>query len=101
MGIGAELNRDFDIGNYYILRPSASVGYRHDFLDDSFVSNASFTGGGSFTTNGLNPANDTLDLGAGLKLLNSDSWNVSVDYGYEYKKNHISHTGMLKLGSKF
>ncbi len=58
-------------------------------------------GGGTFATNGLNPANDTLSVGAGLKLLNNNVWDVSVDYGFDYMKDYSSHTGILKAGYKF
>ena len=101
MGIGADFSWDFNMDNGYILRPSTSIGYRHDFIDDSFASTATFNGGGTFSTDGLNPADDTIDLGVGLKLLNSDTWNVSIDYGFETREDYNSHTGTVKAGYRF
>ncbi len=101
LGVGADFSWDLNMANGYILRPSTNFGYRHEFLDESFAATSTFTGGGTFTTDGLNPADDVFSAGAGLKLINSNTWDVSLDYGFEYREDYDSHTGTLKAGYKF
>ncbi|MFA5116750.1 MAG: hypothetical protein WC486_05655, partial [Candidatus Omnitrophota bacterium] len=58
-------------------------------------------GGGSFATQGFDPARNALDVGTKLALVTKDSWSFEVNYDFEYKEDFTSHTGWADVRYRF
>jgi subtilase-type serine protease len=71
--------------------PKANAFWIHDFAD-SVKLDSSFVGGGSFTTEGLEPLSDVFNLGAGLNVLFGKDTRLFVDYGWQTAGNFNSNT---------
>ncbi len=102
LGLGVEaswLNKNSD-GSY--LKPELRAGVRHDLIGDEFESNSSFTGGGAtFKTDGIDPAQTTFNLGAGVTYYSTTNWDLSADYDFEAKSDYDAHSGVLRAAYKF
>jgi outer membrane autotransporter protein len=81
-----------------ILVPNVSAFWVHDFADRVELS-SSFVGGGSFTTQGLEPMRDTFNIGAGLNVYYNKNLRLFVDYGWQSASNFNSNT--VQLGAQW
>jgi subtilase-type serine protease len=71
--------------------PNVSAFWIHDFADSVELDSA-FIGGGSFTTEGLDPLRDTFNIGAGLNVYYNNNVRLFIDYGWQSESNFNSHT---------
>jgi uncharacterized protein with beta-barrel porin domain len=98
--LGVRAAKEFRPEKYpdMILVPHASVFWIHDFADRVELS-SSFVGGGSFTTEGLEPMSDTFNIGAGLNVYYKKNVRLFVDYGWQSASNFNSNT--VQLGAQW
>jgi subtilase-type serine protease len=81
-----------------VLVPKANAFWIHDFADRTQLDSA-FVGGGSFTTEGLEPLSDIFNLGAGLNVYFNKDVRLFVDYGWQTAGNFNSNT--VQLGAQW
>jgi len=105
-GLGVKVTRDLSYRDGTYL-PEVHLKWLHELDNPTLENTASFTAAGSssFTTSGLNPADDTLDLGAGLTFLScsctAKTWALEGVYDYYWADNSHSNQAMIKLTSRF
>ena len=86
-------------GSVTIPRVSIMGGY--DLNNDRAETTSTFTGGGSsFTTQGIDPSNASLELGVGVDHVSDDS-TVSFNFNTNLKDGYNSDTASLTFKSKF
>jgi outer membrane autotransporter protein len=81
--------------------PRVSIMGGYDLNNDRAETTSTFTGGGSsFTTQGIDPSNASLELGVGVDRVSDDS-TVSFSYNTNLKDGYNSDTASLTFKSKF
>ncbi len=102
LAIGAKYDADinYDVGT---LTPSLRLSGSYDFIGDTAVSNQTFTGGGStFRVEGADPAQFSINYGAGISWANNDNiWEVSLNYDGKTKSDYISHGARIEAKYRF
>ncbi len=106
-GLGVKVERDFAYeGNKYA--PEAHLKWLHELNNPRVEQTGAFTvaGSPSFTVQGLKPAADTLNIGAGLTLLgcscSSRTWSLEAVYDYYWRDDGYSaNQGMLRITDRF
>ena len=84
------------------LVPEVSAVWLYDFIGDKQQSTSTFSGGGgSFATDGADPAQHSVAVGAGLSFHSDANITLSANYDAEIKANFISHSGRVKLRYEF
>jgi len=78
-----------------VLVPNMSAFWIHDFADRVELS-SSFIGGGSFTTEGLDPVRDMFNIGAGLNVYSGKNTRLFVDYTWQFSSDFTS--SMVQAG---
>jgi outer membrane autotransporter protein len=88
--------------NYYrtqsdrLLTLDASATWRHEFLDENRIIDASFVGqtGGAFAVSGLNIDRDAAIVGTGLNYAASHHCSVYANYDLLFSRNYAAHAGL-------
>ena len=81
--------------------PRVSIMGGYDLNNDRAETTSTFTGGGSsFTTQGIDPSNASLELGVGVDHVSDDS-TVSFNFNTNLKDGYNSDTASLTFKSKF
>jgi len=102
LGVNMRAEWDINLAHGGILRPNLSAGYTHDLIGDNVQTTARLVGGGAaFKNVGAEPERGTANVGAGLKLLGTESWEMTASYNYEFRKSYDAHSGALRVGVKF
>jgi uncharacterized protein with beta-barrel porin domain len=78
--------------------PRANAFWIHDFADGVEFDNE-FIGGGSFTTQGLDPVADSLNVGAGLNVYLSKGTRLFVNYAWQGSSDYDAST--LQAGAQW
>ena len=82
--------------------PSLHAGYSYDLVGDRVeVTSAFAAGGGTFVSQGADPARSRIDAGAGLSYQTTDNWQFSANYDYNFKEDFSAHSGYLRAGYRF
>jgi outer membrane autotransporter protein len=85
-----------------LIKPNLHVGYRHDFIGDTVSTLGGLAGGGAaFRTNGADPAQNTVNVGAGIKWQLQNNLEFTANYDYEHKSDYDAHSGYIRAGYKF
>jgi outer membrane autotransporter protein len=95
LGIQTTTEVTFENNPDVVMVPKLSAVWVHDFADRVEVS-SSFVGGGSFSTEGLDPVRDMINVGAGLNTYINDNTRIFVDYVWQFSSDFESH--MLQAG---
>ncbi|MCB9945599.1 MAG: autotransporter domain-containing protein [Geminicoccaceae bacterium] len=102
LGVSLQAEKSFELENGAILKPNVHASYKYDVIGDSADTSASFTAGGStFDTKALDPADSTFQAGVGLKLIETNGWDVTANYDYTFKSDYDSHSGFLRVAYEF
>jgi outer membrane autotransporter protein len=88
--------------NYYrtrsgrLLTLDASVAWRHEFLNNDRIFDASFVGqpGGAFAVSGLNVDRDAAIIGTGLNYALSHNCSIYANYDLLLSKDYAAHAGV-------
>jgi len=100
--VSLQAEKSFELENGAILKPNVHASYKYDVIGDSADTSASFTAGGStFDTKALDPADSTFQAGVGLKLIETNGWDVTANYDYTFKSDYDSHSGFLRVAYEF
>jgi uncharacterized protein with beta-barrel porin domain len=71
-------------------------------VDDRIEDVAQFTGGGgAFSVPGPDPARSSVDLGASIKLLTTNSWTFTGSYDFDWKSDYNASAGFVRAGYRF
>ncbi len=106
-GLGMKVERPFvtRAGAYV---PEVHAKWLHKIMNPTLEQKASYTAPGStsFTTTGLNTADDTYNAGAGLTFLScaygGKTWSLEGVYDYEWTDaGYSAHQGMAKATVRF
>ncbi|MCB9990859.1 MAG: autotransporter domain-containing protein [Rhodospirillales bacterium] len=102
LGVGVDaswLYRNSD-GSYF--SPELSANYRYDFADDRIEMTSQFLAGGQvMPTQGFDPQQSTVNLGAGFTYYSTENWEFTGEYDYEWKEDFDSHAGMVRGAYRF
>jgi len=106
-GLGFRIARPF-VQNAMVFTPEIHGRWLHQFSNPAMTQNAAFQvpGSASFTTPGFSASRDTLNVGAGLRLLSCDCtaqvWSVEGVYDYFHRTDGFTaHRGMIRLAGRF
>lgn len=106
-GLGVKLARPFEYnGQAYV--PEVHFKWLRELNNPTLQNTAAFTvpGSSSFTTPGMQPADDTLNLGVGLTLLScgctARTWSLEAVYDHDWRSDRYSaDQGMVKYTTRF
>jgi len=102
LGLGVDAGWEFKNVNGSVMKPEIRANYRYDTIGDKVAMTSSFVGGGSaFDTEGADPAQGTLNLGATINYYSTDNWEFSANYDFEYKSDYTSNSGFLRASYKY
>jgi outer membrane autotransporter protein len=100
-GLGMKIERPFKTETGTII-PEVHARWLYDFIGDRQETTSTFSGGGgSFATNGFDPAQHSLNVGTKLTLVTKGNWSLETNYDFEYKEDFTSHTGWANARYKF
>jgi uncharacterized protein with beta-barrel porin domain len=101
-GVNLQSKWDWNLANGALLQPSVQAGYRYDVIGDNIQTTSSFTGGGAtFATQGITPAQSTLNGGFGLTYQQSEQVSFTANYNYEKKSDYNAHAAILRMKYSF
>ena len=102
LGLGVEASWKKEMSNGGLFEPAVHIGYRYDVIGDEAGATSSFTGGGAaFNTDGFDPAESTFNAGFGATMYNTNNWEFTGGYDFEYKSDYTAHSGLVKAKYKF
>ena len=102
IGLGLEASWKKQMADGGLLEPAVHIGYRYDVIGDDAAATSSFTGGGAtFKTEGFDPAQSTFNAGFGATVYNTNNWEFTGGYDFEYKSDYTAHSGVVKATYKF
>lgn len=103
LGASVQAERKFVADNGTVIKPDIHATYKYDVLDDDQAdTTSSFAAGGStFSTQGLDPANSTFGVGAGVKLYGTNGWDFTANYDFTFKQDYDAHTGFIRAAYEF
>jgi uncharacterized protein YhjY with autotransporter beta-barrel domain len=100
-GLGVKMGRPFLREGARFL-PEVHLKWMYDFIGDRQQATATFAGGGpSFSTEGFDPPQSSVDAGASLAVAVQSGVVLSLRYDFEIKKDFRSHTGMITVRYAF
>ena len=100
--LGLSVSKRFETTNGVSIVPEVHAAWLHEFADEQQANTSSFVAGGaSFSTRGLDPANDSANIGASLSILATERIDVRAAYDFEVKSDYDSHAGQLVLRYRF
>jgi outer membrane autotransporter protein len=101
-GLGAKIVTEWTDASKQKWMPSFHALWLYDYIGDQASSTATFAAGGSsFTTNGLEPEQSSLNAGAGLTVWPTESLSLGVNYEFEYRSDYTSHGGHATVRYEF
>lgn len=102
LGLGVEASWKKQMSNGGLFEPAVHIGYRYDVIGDEAGATSNFTGGGAaFNTDGFDPAESTFNAGFGATVYNTNNWEFTGGYDFEYKSDYAAHSGLVKAKYKF
>lgn len=100
-GLGMKLERPFKLKESTIV-PEVHAKWLYDFIGDRQETTSTFSGGGgSFATQGFDPAQHSFNVGTKLTLATKWNWSLETNYDFEYKEDFAAHTGWANARYKF
>ncbi len=102
LGVGLDASWNLKQSNGAMMEPKIGVGYRYDFVGDNIQATSSFAGGGgTFASQGPDPAQGTFDVGVALNYHTTDNWQFTLNYDFEMKQDFDAHSGFVRAGYRF
>lgn len=102
IGAGVDADWMFQQADGSYVKPQVRAGVRYDLADDEIeATNRLIGGGNAFKTEGFDPQQFALDLGAGVTYFSTTNWELTANYDFEYKEDYNSHAGFLRAAYKF
>ncbi len=100
-GLGMKLERPFKLEESTLI-PEVHAKWLYDFIGDKQQTTSTFSGGGgSFATQGFDPAQHSFNVGTKLTLVTKGNWSIETNYDFGYKEDFTSHTGWANAKYKF
>lgn len=100
-GLGGKISSSTQV-NWGKLSYEGHAKWLYDFIGDKQQTTSTFTGGGaSFSTTGVKPAQNSVDLGASITLLNHENVSFELGYDCELKSGFNGHSGTLTVRYAF
>jgi len=101
-GVGVRLGWNYKPRVGMHVSPELHAVVNYDWTGEKAESTSSFAGGGaSFTTQGAEPAQTSLNLGGALLMKVSDKTDITVSYDAELKDKYVGQSGMVKAKFRF
>ena len=102
LGAGIKAGWIYGESDGSIIKPQLRAGYRYALVDDRIDDTAQFTGGGgTFTTQGPNPARSSVNLGGTLRYYTPSRWSFTASYDFDWKQSYTANAGYIKAGYRF
>ncbi|OGV56405.1 MAG: hypothetical protein A2X49_07785 [Lentisphaerae bacterium GWF2_52_8] len=100
--LGPRITYTFDVLENLQLKPEVTVRWLHEFLDNSYDSNASFRSGGpSFTYRGMDYDRDAFEFKPKLSCQLYKHVSIFAEYSLLASPNNVSHGVNLGLEATF
>ncbi len=100
--LGAGISRAVSMNNNAQFLSELRVGATQEFGDEFNTMSSTFTGGGTFETNGLDAEKTSLDVGVAFSLASENKLaELRLDYDMKAKSDYISQLGKLTAIWKF
>ncbi|MCK9554823.1 autotransporter domain-containing protein [bacterium] len=100
-GLGMKFERPYET-ELGTLIPEIHARWLYDFIGDKQETTSTFSGGGgSFATEGFDPAQNSLNVGCKLVLITKGNWDFEANYDFEYKEDFLAHTGWVNIRYNF
>lgn len=103
--IGTKISGYYEVGSdlQYLVRPTARIGWAHQYLDNSATTTASFANAPTavFETQGPERDRDSVRLGLDLELAHSDNDAVSSFIRYDGDIARDAQDHMIRVGAGF
>lgn len=99
---GVKVNRAMKTGEKSLFVPEVSVKFVSELRDSYDKVNASFVGApaaGSFSVDGIDIAKNSIEFGAGFKILDGNNFQVGLDFGTEINSARTSY--LWNVGVKY
>ena len=94
-GFGVKFDYPFNT-KYGQFVPELRFKWLYDWIGDAQATTSNFSGGGgSFATNGFNPAQSSWDFGCKLTMFTKNNITVAVNYDLELKEDFYGHYGYV------
>lgn len=101
-GLGARIVTEWTDDRRQKWAPSFHAMWLYDYIGDSAQTTSTFAAGGnSFTVEGHEPEQSSMNLGAGITVYPNDSLSLSVGYDFEYRSDYTGHSGSATLRYDF
>jgi len=100
--VGGELSKFFTSKKGTKLRPQIFASYGYDFIGDKQRVTSNFIGQTtSFESSAAKVAQASIMTGAGISLYTLNDVTVSLNYGFEHRKNYNANSGWFKMRYSF
>ena len=99
-GLGAKVSLPLSSGTVKTALEAHGI-WNHEFADTNQNIVASFVGGTTFTTAGINQARDSANLGLGLSMNSTNGQTLSVNYDADVRSSYVGHTASMKFRYDF
>ena len=98
--LGATASATYDLDKGWQVSPNIRLAWEHEYLGEEEEVTARI-GGQTFTQEGFEREQDTINVGVGIELSNSDKLSISLDYDGRIGSDFESHSGSLNLRYSF
>jgi len=97
-GLGVKVSKAYQDQRRGTFVPELHAKWLYDFIGDEVATTNTFTAGGaSFSTRGFEPAQHSINAGAGLAWYTKGNMTVDLLYDFELKEDYYSHSGSVTL----
>jgi outer membrane autotransporter protein len=97
-GLGAKVEGSIMDDQGYKWVPEFHALWLYDYIGDQASTTSTFAAGGnSFSTNGLDPEQSTLNAGAALTLYTSEAASINFRYDFDYRSDYTGHGGSVTV----
>jgi len=100
--LGVSIHKSFEMSNGFVAVPELHASFRQEYVDDAQQNTSTFTGGGaSFSTNGFDPANSSVNVGGSLTMYSSENFDFKAGYDFQSRKGFKGHSGTVNIHYSF
>ncbi len=100
-GLGAKVSGTVGVKGSWKFVPSARGAWMHEFNTNAPSITSSYAGGSSFTTQGIQLAQEAGIVGLGLEAKSESGLSFSAKYDSEIREQYLGHNFMLQLRQEF
>lgn len=102
IGAAVKVQRSWKDNEGNVATPAVQFGYRYDVVGDAVDIDSSFIGGGpAFSSQGVDPARNTFNLGLTMRYETTGNLDIDAGYNLQTKQDYIAHGASLRATLHF